>query len=127
MQPPAAPPDHTGLPDRDGSFAPSLHEHDQSNLLTDCLLPRLQELHPDGQFCIGCDNGIYWRHTQPPLGGWRGPDGFYVPGVPPMLEGQMRRSYALWQEAVPPLLVVECVSGASGGRPFFLPPSQFQR
>lgn len=108
---PAALPDHTQLPDEDGTFVRNFQEHPQSNLLTECLLPRLHELHPDGQFCIGQDSGIYWRHTQPPLDGCKAPDWFYVPGVPPMLGGQFRRSYVLWQEAVRPLVVVEFVSG----------------
>ncbi len=34
-----------------------------------------------------------------------------VPGVPPMLDGEPRRSYVLWQEAVRPLIVIEYVSG----------------
>ncbi len=104
-------PDHTQLPDRDGSFKANFQEHSQSNLLTGSLLPRLRKLHPDGQFCIGHDCGIYWRHTAQPLDGCKAPDWFYVPGVPPMLEGQARRSYVMWRESVRPLLVVEHVSG----------------
>ena len=37
------------------------------------------------------------------LDGCRAPDWYYVPGVPPMLEGRMRRSYVRWQEIVAPL------------------------
>jgi Uma2 family endonuclease len=103
-------PDHTQLPCEDGSMNNS-QEPPQSELLTGCLLPRLTELHPDGQFYIGQDVGIYWKITQPPLDGCRAPDWFYVPGVPPLLEGKPRRSYVLWQELVHPLLVVEYVSG----------------
>lgn len=108
---PAAPPDHTQLPCEDGAIVHNFQEHPQSNLLIECLTPRLDELHPDGQYCIGCDSGIYWRHTNPPLDGCKAPDWFYVPGVPPMLEGQLRRSYVMWNEGVAPLVVMEYVSG----------------
>lgn len=105
-------PDHTQLPDRDGSIVVNFQEHPQSNLLTDCLLPRLRELHPDGQFAVGCDVGIYWRFTPPAvLEGCKAPDWFYVPGVPPMLDGKRRRSYVLWREGLKPQLVIEYVSG----------------
>jgi len=104
-------PDHMQLPDKDGTFVHNFQESPQSELLTGSLLPRLRELHPDGQFCVGQDCGIYWRHTQPPLEGCKAPDWFYVPGVPPMLGGHFRRSYVLWQEAVRPLVVMEYVSG----------------
>jgi len=104
-------PDHTQLPDRDGAIVVNYQEHPQSNLLTESLLPRLREVYPDGQFSIGCDCGIYWRYTQPPLDGCKAPDWFLVPGVPPMLGDTFRRSYVLWQEAVKPLLVIEYVSG----------------
>src|SRR5438067_7801385 len=104
-------PDHTQLPDKDGSIVTNFQENPQSNLLTGSLLPRLRTLHPDEQFCIGHDCGIYWRYTKPPLDGCKAPDWFYVPGVPPMLEGQFRRSYVLWRESICPLLIVEHVSG----------------
>jgi Uma2 family endonuclease len=103
-------PDHTQLPCEDGRVH-NPEEHPQSELLTGCLLPRLRRLHPDGRFFVGCDVGIYWRITQPPLDGCRAPDWFYVPGVAPLLDGQRRRSYVMWQEIVHPLLVIEYVSG----------------
>lgn len=109
--PPSSLPDHTQLPDSDGSIVENFEEHPQSILLTDSLWPVLQQLNPDGQFCVGQDSGIYWRHTDPPLRGCLAPDWFYVPGVPPLLNGQIRRSYVLWQELINPLLVVEFVSG----------------
>jgi hypothetical protein len=37
-------------------------------------------------------------------------DWFYVSNVPRTRDGQMRRSYVLWQEWVAPLLVLEFVS-----------------
>jgi len=104
-------PDHTQLPESDGAIVENFQEHPQGELLTSSLTPRLHELHPDDQYCIGHDSGIYWRYTQPVLDGCKSPDWFYVPDVPPMLEGQYRRSYVLWKEAVRPLLIIEFVSG----------------
>ncbi|MCU0567464.1 MAG: DUF874 family protein [Oculatellaceae cyanobacterium Prado106] len=109
--PETALPDHTQLPESDGTFVKNLQEHPQSVLLTDSLTPVLRELHPDGQYCIGQDSGIYWRLTDPPERGAEAPDWFYIPNVPPTLNGQMRRSYVLWQEYVAPLIVLEFVSG----------------
>ncbi len=104
-------PDHTELPDSDGKFVKNLQEHPQSILLTDSILPILKQRHPDGQYCIGQDSGIYWRLTEPPENGAEAPDWFYVPNVPPTLDGKMRRSYVLWKEIVAPLIVLEFVSG----------------
>ncbi|ACK69925.1 protein of unknown function DUF820 [Gloeothece citriformis PCC 7424] len=104
-------PDHTQLPESDGTFVKNFQEHPQSILLTDSIFPHLQRLHPDGQFCIGQDCGIYWRMTEPPEKGAIAPDWFYVPGVPPTLKGEIRRSYVLWQEVIPPLIAIEFVSG----------------
>ncbi len=104
-------PDHTELPESDGTFVKNFQEHPQSILLTDSIRPVLRELHPNGQYCIGQDCGIYWRITNPPERGAEAPDWFYVPNVPPLLNGQVRRSYVLWQEYVAPLIVLEFVSG----------------
>lgn len=104
-------PDHTELPESDGTFVKNFQEHPQSILLTDSLQPILQKLHPDGQYCIGQDSGIYWRLTDPPQRGAEAPDWFYVPNVPPLLDGQIRRSYVLWYEPIAPLIVLEFVSG----------------
>ncbi|MBC6419545.1 MAG: Uma2 family endonuclease, partial [Prochloron sp. SP5CPC1] len=46
-----------------------------------------------------------------PERGAEAPDWFYVPNVPPMLKGQIRRSYVLWQELRPPLIAIELASG----------------
>jgi Uma2 family endonuclease len=108
---PASLPDHTQLPESDGTFVKNFQEHPQSILLTDSIQPILQQLHPDEQYCIGQDCGIYWRLAEPPEKGAEAPDWFYVPQVPPTLKGQMRRSYVLWQEIVAPLIVLEFVSG----------------
>jgi hypothetical protein len=60
-------PDHPQLPESDGTFVfakraggKSFQEHPQSILLTTSLRPVLEALHPDGQYAIGQDCGIYW-------------------------------------------------------------------
>ncbi|MEG4171536.1 MULTISPECIES: Uma2 family endonuclease [unclassified Microcoleus] len=107
-------PDHTQLPDSDGTFVKNFQELPQSILLTTSVRPILDQLHPDGQYCIGQDSGIYWRVPQPPeplARGAEAPDWFYVPDVPPTLDGNMRRSYVMWKELMPPLIILEFVSG----------------
>lgn len=104
-------PDHTQLPECDGTFVKNFEEHPQSLLLTDSIVPVLQRLHPDGQYCIGQDCGIYWRETDPPERGAEAPDWFYVAGVPPKLEGVVRRSYVLWREYIAPTIALEFASG----------------
>ncbi len=105
-------PDHTQLPESDGTFVKNFQEHPQSILLTDSIKPVLEKYHPDGQYAIGQDSGIYWRMTEPPEKGAVAPDWFYVPNVPPTLNGQTRRSYVLWQEFLAPMIVLEFVSGS---------------
>ena len=121
-------PDHTQLPESDGTFVKNFQEHHQSILLTDSIKSTLDRLHPDGQYAIGQDSGIYWRLTDPPLRGAEAPDWFYVPNVPPLLNGQVRRSYVLWQEYVAPLIVLEFVSGNGSEEKDKTPPaiSDFQ-
>jgi Uma2 family endonuclease len=111
-------PDHTQLPESDGTFVlaeraggQNFQEHPQSILLTDSIGPVLQRLHPDGQYAIGQDSGIYWRQTEPPEQGAEAPDWFYVPNVPPLLDGEIRRSYVLWREYIAPLIAIELASG----------------
>jgi Uma2 family endonuclease len=104
-------PDHTQLPESDGTFVKNFQEHPQSILLTDSLETTLQTLHPDGQYAIGQDSGIYWRETDPPEKGAEAPDWFYVPNVSPKLDGQYRRSYVLWREYAVPLIAIEFASG----------------
>jgi Uma2 family endonuclease len=104
-------PDHTQLPESDGTFVENFQEHPQSMLLTDCIESVLQARHPDRQYCIGQDSGIYWRMSDPPERGAEAPDWFYVTNVPPMLDGQVRRSYVMWQEHIAPFIVLEFVSG----------------
>jgi Uma2 family endonuclease len=104
-------PDHTQLPCEDGTFVKNFQEHTQSILLTTVIRPVLDKIHADGQYTIGQDSGIYWRLTEPPQRGAEAPDWFYVPNVPPLLNGKGRRSYVLWQEIIPPQIVLEFVSG----------------
>jgi Uma2 family endonuclease len=104
-------PDHTQLPFSDGAVVENFHEHPQSLLLTDSIRPVMRRLHPDGQYAIGQNSAIYYRLTDPPLRGSVAPDWYYVPGAPPMLDGQLRRSYVLWQELIAPLIVLEFSSG----------------
>ena len=104
-------PDHTQLPESDGTFVKNFQEHPQSIILTDSIGPVLQQIHPDGQYAIGQDSGIYWRETDPPEKGAEAPDWFYVPNVPPKLDGQIRRSYVLWREFMAPLIALEFASG----------------
>ncbi|MEG4534019.1 Uma2 family endonuclease [Microcoleus sp. B5-D4] len=108
---PPAFPDHTQLPESDGTFVKNFQEHPQSILLTDSLESTLQTLHPDGQYAIGQDCGIYWRETDPPERGAEAPDWFYVPNVPPLLDGEIRRSYVIWREYMVPIIAIELASG----------------
>ena len=108
---PTAFPDHTQLPESDGTFVKNFQEHPQSLILTDSIGQILQQRHPDGQYAIGQDSGIYWRETEPPEKGAEAPDWFYVPNVPPNLDGQYRRSYVLWREHIAPLIALEFASG----------------
>jgi len=102
---------HLALPETDGSIVENFLEHPQSTLLTEAIWPLLQQRHPEGDFCVGMDSGIYWRKTDPPLQGCKAPDWFYVPQVAPTPPGEYRRSYVLWEEGVAPLIVIEYVSG----------------
>ena len=103
-------PDHTQLPESDGTFVKNFQEHPQSILLTDSLAPILERLHPDGNYAIGQDSGIYWRSTSPPEKGAEAPDWFYVPNVPPLLDGDYRRSYVLAREQEVPAVIIEFAS-----------------
>jgi Uma2 family endonuclease len=104
-------PDHTQLPESDGSFVKNFQEHPQSLILTDSIGATLERIHPDGQYVIGQDCGIYWRETEPPEKGAQAPDWFYVPNVPPRLRGEIRRSYVLWREFIAPTIALEFASG----------------
>lgn len=107
---PPAFPDHTQLPDEDGTFVKNFQENPQSIILTDSIGPVVERLHPDGQYAIGQDCGIYWRETDPPERGAEAPDWFYVANVPATLDG-FRRSYVLWPEHMAPFIALEFASG----------------
>jgi Uma2 family endonuclease len=104
-------PDHTTLPDSDNCHANNFQGHFQSILLTDSIYSALQKIHPDGQYIIGQDCGIYWRKASPLEQGAESPDWFYVPDIPVKLDDQMRRFYVLWQELKPPLIILEFAIG----------------
>ncbi len=70
----------------------------------------MERLHPGHFYTFGHDCGIYWRLTDPPVHGAICPDWFYVPGVPPLLQDDYRRSYVLWKEHVPPTILIEYAS-----------------
>jgi len=103
-------PEHTQLPESDGTFMANFLKHPQSIILTDSIVQTLQNFHPDGQYCIGQDCGIYWRETEPPEKGAVTSNWFYIPGVPPRLDGKVRRSYVFWREYRPPLIAIDLVS-----------------
>lgn len=117
-------PDHTQLPDSDGTFVKNFQEHPQSLVLTSSIEPIFQKLHPDGRYCIGQDSGIYWKLTEPPEQGAEAPDWFYVPNVPPFLNGEYRRSYVMWKEIVAPFIAIEFVSGNGAEERDASPPSE---
>ncbi len=109
---PPAFPDHTQLPESDGTLVKNFQEHPQSLILTDSIGSVLQQRHPDGYYAIGQDCGIYWRETDPPEKGAEAPDWFYIPNVPPLVNGEIRRSYVLWREFMAPMIALEFASGS---------------
>jgi Uma2 family endonuclease len=104
-------PDHLELPEENGEFVQNFRELPQSLLLSSAIWPILEKIHPDRQFAVGQDSGIYWRIFDPPEKGVVAPDWFYVPGVPPDLDGHYRRSYVLWKELIAPAIIIEYASG----------------
>ncbi len=104
-------PDHLELPEENGEFVQNFRELPQSLLLSSAIWPILESIHPDRHFAVGQDSGIYWRLTNPPERGAVAPDWFYVPGVPPDLDGHYRRSYVLWKEHISPAVIIEYASG----------------
>jgi Uma2 family endonuclease len=60
---------------------------------------------------FGIDMGIYTDPEQPPIV----PDGFLSLGVERSFDENLRLSYLLWEEEVPPILVLEVVSTKPGG------------
>jgi Uma2 family endonuclease len=103
-------PGHLELPDENDEIGDNFREGPQNGLLNQTIWPILDRLHPNHDFALGHDCGIYWRLTDPPVNGAICPDWFYVPGVPPNLDGHFRRSYVLWKEHVPPAVLIEYAS-----------------
>jgi Uma2 family endonuclease len=103
-------PDHLELPETNGEIVENFREYPQSVLLCQSIWPVLERLHPDRHFAVGQDSGIYWQLTDPPERGAIAPDWFYVPGVPPDLDGHHRRSYVMWKEHIAPTIVIEYAS-----------------
>jgi Uma2 family endonuclease len=60
---------------------------------------------------FGIDMGIYIHPEQPPIV----PDGFLSLNVERSFDEDLRLSYLLWEEEVPPILVLEVVSAKPGG------------
>ena len=104
-------PTHFDLPSTDGRPVENAYHHPQSVLLTETLTPVLDGFHPDGNYFIGADTGIFWQINKEPLEGCKAPDWYYVPNVPRLLNGEFRRSYVLWEEYGRPLIVIEFASG----------------
>jgi Uma2 family endonuclease len=103
-------PTHLELPDSDGKPIDNIYQPGKYELLN-AVCPVLDQLHSGGQYLTAANAGIYWQFTDPPWDGCKAPDCFYVPNVPPMLDGVRRRSYVLWQELIAPTLIIELVSG----------------
>jgi Uma2 family endonuclease len=60
---------------------------------------------------FGVDMGIYYDPKTPAIV----PDGFLSIGVKRFIDSDLRRSYVLWEEEKPPLLVLEVVSQTNHG------------
>jgi Uma2 family endonuclease len=100
------------LPDSDGIPNELMTHPFQRMMLHDSITPVLDQLHPDRNYLLGANNGIYWEYTDPPLDGCQAPDWFYIPGVPQMRpeNGKFRHSYVLWNELATPMLLIEFAS-----------------
>jgi hypothetical protein len=108
-------PGHMDLPSSDDQPVENSIEQIQNLLLTDSLLPLLDELYPQIRFFIGHDVGIYY--DQEDTSQCRAPDWFFVPDTTsyePNDRG-MRRSYVMWKEQwKSPYLIIEQVSSEEG-------------
>jgi Uma2 family endonuclease len=115
-------PTHLDLPETDGLPMENAIQMFQIALLSAVLRPVIAALHPDGRYLIAQDVGIYYRQTEPPLDGCKAPDWFYVPDVDPLVDGEYRRSYVLWNEPREPLILVEFASGDGSVEHDAIPP-----
>ena len=78
-------PDHLELPDENGEIVENFREQPQGELLDQAIWPIIDQLHPNRDFALGHDCGIYWRLTDPPLSeGPFAPTGFTCPVFPPI-------------------------------------------
>ncbi len=102
---------HLYLPCTDGKPVENNYQTYQTALLISLLTPVLERRYPGGNYYAAADNGIYWKRTEEPLQGCRAPDWYYVPNVTRLLDGEIRRSYVLWEELIPPVVLIEFVSG----------------
>jgi Uma2 family endonuclease len=110
-------PTHLDLPSTDDQPVENNYQTWQTFLLFDTIDSHMERLHPDGQYLLAADMGIYYQITDPPLNGCKAPDWFYVPNVPPTLpDSSYRRSYVMWQELVRPAVVIEFVSDITRGQ-----------
>ena len=103
-------PGHLELPEENGEIVENFRETPQSAIPRPGIWPILERLHPDRHFALGQDCGIYWQADQSARARRSLPDWFYVPGVPPDLDGHYRRSYVLWKEHVSPTVIIEYAS-----------------
>jgi len=99
---PSEDPEEPGLPD-------DFHSH-QPQLLRETFRP---ENYSSEEFYVAEDLNLYYdkHHSD----WYKRPDWFAVLGVPPLYgaERVMRYSYVMWQEKVPPFIVVELLSDSS--------------
>jgi Uma2 family endonuclease len=102
---------HRDLPDSDGEIVQNPYQLPQAAILTSSIMPVLDQLHGDEPYLVASDVGIYWLQTKNPLDGCRAPDWFYVPGVSANDENGIIRSYVMWNHGIPPVIVMEFVSG----------------
>ena len=71
-------PTHLDLPHTYNQPVENTYQPLQAVVLTSSLAPVLDRLHPEGNYYIGADTGIYWRQMQPPERGCRAPDWYYA-------------------------------------------------
>ncbi|MDM8527283.1 Uma2 family endonuclease [Anaerolineales bacterium HSG24] len=96
------------LPSENKTEEPALDEfHDlQAHFLTECY--RLED-YPQDQIFTAADMYLYYDPEHPTW--YKRADWFAVVGVPRLYKGRgMRSSYVVWDEGVPPYIVVELLS-----------------